>query len=327
MIANPTPTKTGLILHLQRLSTEDGPGLRTTIFFKGCPLSCLWCHNPESINPKPQIQWLSRRCIGDHACISACPTGALSASDSGIQINRDLCTGCGICTTACPTNAMELLGVQFGEDKLFDELMKDFTFYRTSGGGVTASGGEPTLQSDFVGSLFTRLRNEGVNTALDTCGYCSKNTLTKLLSVSDMVLFDIKFLDDTLHRKYTGKSNTTILDNLIYIGDYLTNCRDKKSLWVRTPLIPGATASESNLMEIGRFIHAHIEDHLDRWELCAFNNLCRDKYERLDLKWNYADTQLLTQSEIGNLLDAAVHSGVDPRLIITTGATKVEPQH
>ena len=181
----------GLILHTQRLSTEDGPGIRTTVFFKGCPLQCAWCHNPESLAYKPQVQWLENRCIDCRTCLEACPHGCLAKNGSGqVVIDRHRCDGCGDCTHACPSNALELLGRRTTAPELLAELLKDNTYYNTSGGGVTLSGGEPTFQASFTEELLQGLRRAGIHTALDTCGLCSRRTLERLLPWVDLFLFD-----------------------------------------------------------------------------------------------------------------------------------------
>jgi len=176
------------------MSTEDGPGLRTTVFFKGCSLNCLWCHNPESISPKPQIQWLGTSCIGCGICVKTCPELALEKTEKGIIINRSLCNGCGLCTEECPTIAMELLGKKWNVHDLACELIKDRAYFEPSGGGVTLSGGEAALQNDFCLSLLKELKERGIQTALDTCGQVSQSWLTSLLPYVDILLYDIKRL-------------------------------------------------------------------------------------------------------------------------------------
>ena len=316
-------TTSGLILHLQRFSTEDGPGIRTTVFFKGCPLSCLWCHNPESISSKPQIQWLENRCLGCSSCIKACPQRCLTKSE-GIVINRDLCTGCGDCAEACPANAMELLGRTVTADALFDELIKDLVFFEKSGGGVTLSGGEPLMQPDFSRTLLSRLKEKGVNTAIDTCGVCSTGSLDKVLPFTDIVLFDFKEVDAEKHHAFTGQRNVRIFENLLYIRDYIQNMAPEKVLWLRTPLIPEATATHDNIDAIGAFIAKNLAGVVKRWELCAFNNLCRDKYRRLGIAWRYADTPLMSKDTVQELEQCARQSGVSPEIVFATGPTKVE---
>jgi len=312
-----------MILHLQRFSTEDGPGIRTTVFFKGCPLSCLWCHNPESISMEPQIQWLENRCISCSTCIKTCPQHCLNKTEQGILINRELCTDCGDCAEACPANAMELLGKTASVHELFDELIKDRVFFEKSG-GVTLSGGEPLMQPDFSAALLQHLKEKGINTAIDTCGVCSTSSLDKVLPYTDIVLFDLKEIDAEKHRTFTGQHNQRIFDNLLYIRDYILNMAPEKVLWIRTPLIPAATATPENITGLGGFIAKNLAGVVQRWELCAFNNLCRDKYRRLGITWQYASTPLMTKDTVRELEQCARQSGVNPEIVLATGPTKVE---
>ena len=319
---------TALILHLQRLSTEDGPGIRTSIFFKGCPLHCWWCHNPESIAPYPQVHWVETRCIGCEICLATCLNGALTKTpDRRIKVDRSLCVGCGDCAAACPAIAMELLGQQTSVKVLTEELLKDRAYFQTSGGGVTATGGEPTLQAEFVAELFKTLQSEGIHTALDTCGVCRLPSLQMILPYTDLVLFDIKLMDENVHRQTTGQGNRRILENLVAIGHDIRKGTARCRLWIRTPLIPQITDTEENLAAISAFLHENLEELVDRWELCAFNNLCRDKYRRLDLAWQFEDTPLMTQSELDRSELFAKSGGFDPDRIWVTGAAKTERTH
>lgn len=316
-------TATGTILHLQRLSTEDGPGIRTTVFFKGCPLRCAWCHNPESIALHPQVQWLENRCIACQTCLQACPNHALSWSENGVRRDLALCQGCGRCADACPANAHELLGQRIEAGQLVKELLKDRAYFEKSGGGVTLSGGEPTLQPGFALALLRTLRARGISTALDTCGLTQYETLEQLAAESDLILYDIKIFDAQAHQQFTGVDNTRIIDNLLRLGEYLAAFPHKR-LWIRTPLIPGATDHPENLTAIGGFIAQNLAGRVERWELCAFNNLCRDKYRRLGLQWSFADTPLLTQDRLKELGAYAHRSGFDPERIFVTGAARAE---
>jgi pyruvate formate lyase activating enzyme len=314
---------TGRILHLQRLSTEDGPGLRTTVFFKGCPLHCDWCHNPESISSSLQTQWFSVRCIGCRTCVSACPNGCLSLTEQGLSIDRERCEVCGKCVEACPSGAREMVGREMTVDEVLAELLKDLAYYEKSGGGVTLSGGEPTLQPDFAEALLRGLKEQGISTALDTCGLCSPRMLDRLLPYTDLVLFDLKLQDSHAHQKFTGVSNGNILENLNHIRDFIRSQDRPIRLWIRTPLIPGATCSEENLSAIGRHLSDKMDGTVSRWELCAFNNLCRDQYTRLGLEWEYVGTPLMTQEELSRCERIARASGFHPDLIVATGATRV----
>jgi pyruvate formate lyase activating enzyme len=312
----------GRILHLQRLSTEDGPGIRTTVFFKGCPLRCAWCHNPESLSPRVQIQWFKERCLGCNTCLKSCPEDNLQRGENGLEIDRQHCQGCPICADACPANAIEVLGQPMTVDDLLKELLKDRAYYEKSGGGVTVSGGEPTLQPEFAEALLRSMKEAGIATALDTCGLCAPVILERLLPHVDLVLFDLKLLDSEGHRRYTSQPNPLILENLLLVRD-LQRRADTFQLWMRTPLIPGATDDDCNLRSIGAFLSENMEGAVSRWELCAFNNLCRDKYTRLGMHWDFANQPLMSQEELFRCETAAKTSGVDPGLVLVTGLTRI----
>ena len=311
------------MLEIQRMSTEDGPGIRTTVFFKGCTLKCQWCHNPESISPKPQLQWVGSKCIGCRTCLETCPNQALTMTPDGLVINRDLCQGCGACADECPTTALELMGRGWQVDDLVAEVEKDRAYFEKSGGGITASGGEAALQVDFVSAFLNRCRDRGLSTALDTCGHYSQKFLDKLLPGADLILFDIKEIDPVRHQAYTGFGNQIILDNLLYIRDWMKSHSVPGALWIRTPIIPGTTATAENIRGIGRFIASHLKDTVARWELCSFNNLCRDKYVRLGLDWSLKSCELMTEDEMERLTLVARESGPDPDIIQWTGATRL----
>jgi len=319
-----TATLTGIILHLQRLSTEDGPGIRTTVFFKGCPLRCAWCHNPESLLLKNEVQWIANRCIGCDSCLSACPNGALSRGETALIRDRSLCSACGECVRACPSGAMEMLGEEISVEDLVRELVKDRAFFEKSGGGVTLSGGEPSLQPSFTLELMKALKEEGISVALDTCGLCLPETLEDLVAEADVVLFDLKLLDEKAHKQWTGVSNARIMENLNLVKDCVEAANGQKQLWIRTPLIPNATALQENIQGIGRYLHENVNSSVTRWELCAFNNLCRDKYERLDMDWRFAETQLMTKEDLVQMEVWAKASGFDVQRLQVTGAARVE---
>jgi pyruvate formate lyase activating enzyme len=313
-----------IILHTQRLSTEDGPGIRTTVFFKGCPLHCAWCHNPESISSKRQVHWMEVHCIGCGICLKTCPSGCLQNKEGVIIRDRSLCQACGKCVAACPAGAQEMLGRVVGLEELLSELLKDKVYYDKSGGGVTLSGGEPLMQPKFAANLLRKLKENGVSTAVDTCGLCSTASLELVLPYTDLILYDLKEIDPERHREYTGQDNRRILDNLLFLRDYLAAHPAGTALWIRTPLIPGATANRQTVERVGKFIRDNLNGVVQRWELCAFNNLCRDKYRRLDVEWKYAVTPLLSQPELDELEQIAKQTGLNPDIISATGATRVE---
>lgn len=313
----------GRILEIQRMSTDDGPGIRTTVFFKGCSLKCRWCHNPESISPHTEIQWIASRCIGCRSCIDICPEKALQPGPEGIRIDRSRCTGCGLCAEECPSTAMEQLGRSWTVGALFAELLKDRAYFEQSGGGVTLSGGEPGLQAPFAEALLKALRSEGIHTALDTCGAYPKAMLEKLLPHAGMVLFDIKEMDASRHRAFTGAENRQVLENVVYIADYIRGHLYPRALWIRTPIIPDTTDRPENIERIGAFIAEQLAGAVTRWELCAFNNLCKDKYKRLGRIWAYDSSELATEAQMRDLAEIAKSSGVDPAIVHISGATRL----
>lgn len=317
---------TGKVLEIQRMSTEDGPGLRTTVFLKGCSLRCAWCHNPESISLMSEIHWIGNRCINCGLCITACPHGALSSALQGIVIDRSTCTGCGTCVEECPTTALDQLGKKWTVPDLIHEVIKDRDYFETSGGGITLSGGEPAVQPAFSRAFLKGLRDEKVHTALDTCGFYQSSVLFELLPHADLVLYDIKEIEPGLHKRFVHGENGLILDNLVRLGAFMREKDCPSQLWIRTPIIPGATERKENIAGIGAFLSANLNDLVSRWELCAFNNMCIDKYRRLDREWPFAQTPLIMSERMDELADVARSSGVDPAVVMWSGTVRQEDE-
>ena len=299
------------VLDIQRMSTEDGPGLRTTVFFKGCPLSCAWCHNPESISPRSHIEWLGVRCIGCRTCVSVCPRKGIRLDEQGVHLPED-CAVCGTCADACPTQALEMKGKEIPVDDLFATVMKDRSYWG-EGGGVTLSGGEVTLQWKEALPLLRRFKEAGVHTAVDTCGLAKWEVFEALLPVTDLFLYDLKLFDEDLHRRFTGRSNELIIENFRRLCEVSEGTAT--GIWVRTPIIPGATDTEENI----RGIASLVGDRVEKWELCAFNNLCRDKYERLGKTWEFKDCGLMTRARMEELTAVARENGAPEA--VWSGAT------
>jgi pyruvate formate lyase activating enzyme len=307
----------GYAFDVRRMQTHDGPGIRTTVFMKGCSLRCAWCHNPESLSPGPELWRLEERCIACGRCAEVCPEAAISDAEA-LRIDRERCTGCSVCVAECPAHALKALRTCWSVDALFAALERDRAFLE-DGGGVTLSGGEPALQGSFVGALLERCRTTGLHTALDTCGAVGAEAYEALLPRCDLILFDVKIMDEDLHRKWTGQGNAGILGNL---KRTVRRVREGSGLelWIRTPLIPGATAREDNIAAIADFLREEADGAVTRWELCAFNNLCVEKYRRLDRAWRFAQTPLLEQPTAGRLLDIArARSGLDSSRVLLKG--------
>ena len=304
----------GIVFNIQRFSTEDGPGIRTTVFLKGCPLRCAWCHNPEGLSPRLELMWYDVRCIGVRDCLSACPEDALELTPDGMCIDRERCTACGACADACPAGALEIIGREWTAADVFVEVDKDRVFYETSDGGVTLSGGEPMMQADFVLALARLCREAGFHVALDTCGVVAWERYERVLPLIDLVLYDLKIFDGERHRASTGVDNAIILENARRIA------ATGNPMWIRTPVIPGYTADRENIAVLGDFIAAELPT-VERWDLLAYTNLGQPKYHRLDLPYALEGMPLLTQAEMESLHAVAVQR---VPVAVWSGATRVE---
>ncbi|MBE6541119.1 MAG: glycyl-radical enzyme activating protein [Ruminococcaceae bacterium] len=309
--------ETLLTIDVSHGTTHDGPGMRTTVFVKGCPLHCLWCQNPESIGIKNEVWWSQPDCIGCESCMKACPNSAIFGDERGIHVDRTKCAVCGTCADTCPSSAMSRQGEEYTMDKLMREVLKDRLYYKQFGGGVTCSGGEPLLQYEFVSEFFMNLQAEGISTALDTCGCAPQKNLEAILPYTNYILYDMKIFDSDKHKEFTGAENKLILENLLYAAEYVRRADHPMEIWIRTPLIPGATAYEENIAGIGEFIRDNILDVVTRWEMCAFNGVCTAKYDKLDMKWAYDGQGAMAKSEIEPLKQTALKYVSEEKLLVT----------
>ncbi|MBL7218487.1 MAG: glycyl-radical enzyme activating protein [Phycisphaerae bacterium] len=274
MTVDSTEAPTGRIFDIKKFAVHDGPGIRTTVFCKGCPLRCIWCHNPESLETTAELAISPDKCIGCGACVEACPAGALRIDEQGIcECNRDLCTRCGKCAAGCFSGALEMIGREVTVEDVMAEVRKDAPFYKTSGGGVTISGGEPLIQGEFVTALLRQCRSEGFHTALDTSGHVPWETLTAAAAHADLVLYDLKHVDPGAHEKHTGASNDLIIDNLRRLGGCGVDIE------IRMPIVPGLNDSARDIDAAGQFIRSL--DNVVAVRLLAYHRLAAAKYARL----------------------------------------------
>ncbi len=264
----------GWIFDIRRFSIHDGPGIRTTVFFKGCPLRCLWCHNPESQSPFPELITQPRRCTLCGECIQVCPNGAIYRDGDRMLTKRDKCQLCQACARACHAEARQFTGQEMSLCEVLEDIIRDRPFYEQSGGGVTFSGGEPLFQAEFLGRLLQACKEHEIHTALDTCGFVPFHILDRLRGWVDLFLFDIKHMDDDRHKDLTGVSNRLILENLELLS------RLGHDIYLRIPLIPGMNDKTTHLHALAQY--ATGLHRILRVDLLPYHSTGLEKYDRLD---------------------------------------------
>ncbi len=267
----------GLIFDIHRFSLNDGPGIRTTIFLKGCYLKCDWCHNPESQSFKPQLSFNPDKCIDCFECVKVCPTGAHQIQNEKHFVNWDLCDVSGNCVKVCSTGALKIIGSDCNVSELISEAVKDKKYYDKTGGGITISGGEPLAQFQFTKELLIEAKKNNLHTVVDTCGFADKDHYKGILSLVDLFLFDYKFTDDEKHKKFTGVSNKIILENL----DFLYH--NKASIILRCPLIPGVNDNEEHLNGIKALIKKY--PLLKAVEIMPYHDMGKDKARKTGMAY------------------------------------------
>ncbi len=314
----------GIVTNIQRFSIHDGPGIRTTVFLKGCNLRCFWCHNPETLEPKPQLQIFPSRCIACGECFKRCPHGAhelvsvpetvgvqggsASASESVGKrrvFHRELCEACGRCAETCYAEALVLVGQCKSVEEVVEEVLRDRPFYETSNGGVTLSGGEPLLQRDFSYAILERCKQEGVHTAIETAANFPWERVASILPVTDLIMMDIKLMDSARHREYTGVPNERILDNALRLG------QQPQPLIVRTPIIPGVNDNAEDVAAIAEFV-AKLPNLL-YYELLPFHPMGSGKYDSLDMDYRARNLKSPPREHMDRLVEVAQRSGIKAR--------------
>lgn len=282
-------TKTGVIFHIQKFSVNDGPGIRTVVFFKGCPLSCRWCANPESQLPQVQVLWDAKKCLSCRRCVAVCPAGAASENKKGIQIHHPSCTGCGQCVRECPGRALSLEGETKTVAQVLEVVLQDLVFYEESGGGITLSGGEILAQPSFAQELLLASKEEGLSTCCETTGFARPEVFSSVIRHVDHVLFDMKHWDPRRHQEGTGVSNEQILSNMrlaLEMG---------KEILPRIPVIPGYNDREE---DAARFSALLCRLGIGRCQLLPFHQFGENKYHLLNKPYAYEDVPSLHREEL-----------------------------
>ncbi|HHZ01652.1 MAG TPA: glycyl-radical enzyme activating protein [Tissierellia bacterium] len=264
------------IFNIQKFSVHDGPGIRTTVFFKGCPLRCAWCHNPESQNSGFEILYSEDKCTLCGSCVKECKNKAIEIIGNKLFTNLDKCTFKGDCVITCVNGAREIAGKEYTVDEVVKEVLKDRVFYKNSGGGATLSGGEPLIHVDFIEELLKRLKEENIHTAVDTCGAVAFNILERTAKYTDLFLYDIKLMDEEKHIFYTGVSNKLIIENLIKLSEI------HKDINIRIPLIEGINADVSNIIEIIKLME---KTNTKKVNLLPYHSIAIHKYKKLGLEY------------------------------------------
>ncbi len=276
---------TGHVFRIERYAVHDGPGIRTTVFLKGCPLRCWWCHSPESQSALPELMYRPERCIRCFKCVDRCPEGAVSVVEGAPVVDEALCRWCGSCADVCAAGARARTGQLMSAAEVVGTVDRDTLFYDQSGGGVTFSGGEPFVQPDFLIEMLEACRRRRIHTAVDTCGMADRDRLLQAAELADLFLFDVKLLDDGLHRRFTGVSNARILDNLRALVD--AHAR----VIVRLPLVPGVNDDPALIERTGRFL---ADLGLSRVEVLPYHRAGTAKYPALGREYRLADTGVPT---------------------------------
>jgi pyruvate formate lyase activating enzyme len=288
----------GLIFDIRKFSLHDGPGIRTTVFFKGCPLSCWWCHNPESQSAGREVMLWEARCVRCGECAKACPIEAIDAEEGRFVTDREVCIVCQQCMDACASEARALVGEKFTVDQVMEQIERDVAFFEESGGGVTFSGGEPMVQRSFLRELLMACKAKEIHTAVDTSGYTPWEALHSIMPYTDLFLYDIKLFEDSRHRHYTGVPNGLILHNLQALANHGAR------IWVRVPVIPGINDDAENLEAIAQFVSGL--PAVERIDLLPYHGSAAGKYARLGKEYLMPETSTPTadrMTEISGLME------------------------
>ena len=295
---------TARIFNIQPMSTEDGPGIRTSVFFKGCPLKCAWCQNPEGLTMDVHLLHEPLRCIGCGTCMENCPNGAIKTGEKGLWFDLN-CQKCMACVNGCPAMAIRSVGEDITLSELKEKLLQDLPFYKNSDGGVTFTGGECMLQPEFLQAIISEMNKEGVHTCIDTSGQIKEAVFQKVAPQVSLVLFDLKLIEEEKHRLYTGVSNRTILNNARWLGSAGV------PVWIRVAIIPGYTDDHANIEGIARFVRENMLPAVERIDMLGYNDLCANDYEKMQMGYSLSGTPRVKESEMIELQNIMKSSGVE----------------
>ena len=296
-----------LVFDIKRYSINDGPGIRATIFLKGCPLNCQWCHNPESISPQIQKLFTVSKCIGCEECCRVCPVRACRLTPEGIVTDNSLCTLCGKCAEVCPTLATEMSGCYYTVDELLEIIEKERPFFEQSGGGVTFSGGEPLLHPDFLIEILDACGRQGIHRAVDTSGFVKVETLLRVAKHTDLFLYDLKMVDSEKHKRYTGVDNQLILANLKVLAE------SGAAIRVRMPLIVGVNDDVASL-EAAALLIAALPGEKKAVDLLPFHDVAKGKDAKLNQERNLSGLAEPTANDLERVIGVFASYGLDARV-------------
>ncbi len=291
------------ITNIQKFSIHDGDGIRTTVFFKGCPLKCEWCHNPETQKFEKEMQVDREKCTGCGACAAVCPNGAIHMEEGRPILDAEACVFCGKCTRFCPTGAREVIGQEYTVKELVKELMKDQMFYEESGGGVTLSGGEVmSMDMDYLLAVAKELKRQDVTLTIDTCGFVPYEKFQELLPYVNTFLYDVKVMDSELHKKYMGTDNALILENLVRLA------KDGARIYIRIPTVKEVNGNEENMKETIAFLQEH-DIHPAQINLLPYHDTGSGKYRKLDMEYKGTDLHAPDKEEMEALAALFINAG------------------
>lgn len=296
-----------LIFDIKRYAINDGPGIRITIFFKGCPLSCLWCHNPESYSPKVQKFYTASKCIGAKDCTEICPNDALTLTSEGITTDFEACNLCGKCADACPTKAIEMSGTDYDVKELVNIIERERVLFDQSGGGVTISGGEPLLYPIFLIELLKACGEKNIHRTVDTSGFADIQTVLKVAKYTDLFLYDLKLMDSDKHKKWTGVGNQLILENLKVLAETGANIN------IRIPLIKNVNTDEKTLKEMAEFI-MNLPGKNPMVNLLPYHNIAANKYNKLGSKYNEFKMSEPSEAEQNQVIKIFKEFGIEAEI-------------